>query len=57
LKALLAAKVALSGFDGNVPEKKLDLFEFTSCLMTDEHTFYGDRVELALSGHSSQLPL
>ncbi len=32
-KVLLAAQVALSGFDGNVPEEKLYLFELTSCLM------------------------
>jgi hypothetical protein len=38
LKALLAAQVALSGFDGNVSEEKLDLFELTSCLMTEAST-------------------
>jgi hypothetical protein len=38
LKALLAAQVAFSGFDGNVSEEKLDLFEFTSCLMTEAGT-------------------
>lgn len=38
LKALLAAQVALSGFDGNVSEKKLDLFEFTSGLMAKAST-------------------
>jgi hypothetical protein len=38
LKALLAAKVALSGFDGNVSEEKLDLFELTSCLMAEAST-------------------
>ena len=38
LKALLAAQVALSSFDGNVSEKKLDLFEFASCLMTQAGT-------------------
>ena len=58
LEVLLAAKVALRGLDGNMPKKKLDLFEFTSCLVAqNEHTFYGDRAELALLGHSSQLPL
>jgi len=35
LQALLAAQVALSSFDGNVSEEKLDLFEFTSGLMTE----------------------
>jgi hypothetical protein len=38
LKALLAAQVALSGLDGNVPEKKLDLFELTSCLVAETST-------------------
>ena len=37
-KALLAAQVALSGFDGNVSQEKLDLFELTSCLMTEAST-------------------
>jgi hypothetical protein len=41
LKALLAAKIALSSFDGNVSEKKLDLFELTSCLMTEPSTRSG----------------
>jgi hypothetical protein len=38
LKALLAAQVALSGLDGNVSEKKLDLFELTSCLVAETST-------------------
>ena len=38
VKTLLAAQVALSGFDGNVSEKKLDLFEFTSGLMAKAGT-------------------
>ena len=38
LEALLAAQVALSSFDGNVTEEKLDLFEFASCLMTKAST-------------------
>jgi hypothetical protein len=37
LKAL-AAQVALSSFDGNVSEEKLDLFELTSCLMAEAST-------------------
>ena len=57
LKALFAAQVALSGFDGNVSEEKLNLFELASCLMAGEHTFDADRVEQALLGRSSQLPL
>lgn len=38
LKALLAAQVALSSFDRNVSEEKLDLFELTSCLMAEAST-------------------
>ena len=38
LKALLAAQVALSGFDGNVSEEKLNLFELASCLMAEAST-------------------
>jgi hypothetical protein len=38
LEVLLAAKVALRGLDGNVPKKKLDLFEFTSCLVAQTST-------------------
>jgi hypothetical protein len=38
LKALLAAQVALSSFDGNVSQEKLGLFELTSCLMAEAST-------------------
>ena len=38
LEVLLAAKVALRGLDGNMPKKKLDLFEFTSCLVAQTST-------------------
>jgi len=38
LEVLLAAQVALSGLDGNVPKKKLNLFELTSCLVAQTST-------------------
>ncbi|MGC2260691.1 MAG: hypothetical protein WA437_13285 [Candidatus Sulfotelmatobacter sp.] len=38
MELLLAAKVALRGLDGNVPKKKLDLFELTSCLVAQTST-------------------
>ena len=38
LKALLAAQVALSGFDGNVSEEKLNLFELACRLMAEAST-------------------
>jgi hypothetical protein len=38
LKALFAAQVALSSFNGNMSEEKLDLFELTSCLMAEAST-------------------
>jgi hypothetical protein len=44
LEVLLAAKVALRGLDGNVPKKKLDLFEFTSCLVAQTSTRYAEIV-------------
>ena len=53
---LLAAQVALSGLDGNVPKKKLNLFELTSCLVAQTSTFCADRVEQALLDHSSRPP-
>jgi hypothetical protein len=37
LKALLAAQVALSGFDENVSEGKLNLFELASRLMPEPY--------------------
>jgi hypothetical protein len=38
LETLLAAQVALSGLDGNVPKKKLNLFELTSGLVAQTST-------------------
>src|SRR3954470_16103437 len=38
LKTLLAAKIPFCGFDGNVSEEKLNLLEFTSCLMAESCT-------------------
>ena len=38
LKALLAAEIPFSSFDGNVSEEELDLFEFASSLMAETRT-------------------
>jgi hypothetical protein len=38
LKVLLAAQVPLSGLDGSVPKKKLNLFELASCLVAQTST-------------------
>lgn len=38
LEALLAAQVPLCGFDGNMSEEKLNLFEFAPCLMAEPRT-------------------
>jgi hypothetical protein len=35
LEVLLAAKIPLCGFDGNMSEKKLDLFELAAILMAE----------------------
>jgi hypothetical protein len=49
LKALFAAQVALSGFDGNVSEEKLNLFELASC-----HSSGGELEQIQfLLGHVS----
>ena len=38
LEALLTAQVPLCGFDGNVSQEKLDLFELTASLMAQSGT-------------------
>jgi len=38
LKTLLTTQIPFCGFDGNVSEEKLDLFELTSCLMAQSGT-------------------
>jgi len=38
LKALLAAQISLCGFDGNVPEEKLNLLQFAAGLMAEAGT-------------------
>jgi hypothetical protein len=35
LKPLLAAQIPFCGFDGNMSQEKLNLLEFTSCLMAE----------------------
>ena len=34
----VVGKSRVAGLDGNVPEKKLDLFELTSCLVAETST-------------------
>ena len=38
LKPLLAAQIPFCGFDGNMSQEKLNLLEFTSCLMAESRT-------------------